>query len=181
MWLLVNVLDLHPEAEFLGQRSTYVLFWLPRWLSGKRIHLKMQETLQMQGWEDPLEEGMDIHSKDLNPSLIPGSGRSPGGGNGNPLQYSCLEKNPMNRGAWWATLHGMAKSWTWLSDWSMHPCTFYFSRSCQKVFQSDGNSWSSHQFWLFHICTNPWYFCLFHFSLCIVIWHCGFNLHFSDY
>ena len=37
--------------------------------------------------------------------LIPGSGRSPGGGNGNPLQYSCLE-NPMDRGAWWATVHG---------------------------------------------------------------------------
>ena len=37
--------------------------------------------------------------------LIPGSGRSPGEGNGNPLQYSCLE-NPMDRGAWWATAHG---------------------------------------------------------------------------
>ena len=37
--------------------------------------------------------------------LIPGSGRSPGGGHGNPLQYSCLE-NPMDRGAWWATVHG---------------------------------------------------------------------------
>ena len=46
---------------------------------------------------------------------IPGSGRSPGGGNGNPLQHSCLE-NPMDRGAWWATVHGVAKSWTWLSD-----------------------------------------------------------------
>ena len=43
--------------------------------------------------------------------LIPGSGRSPGGGNGNPLQYSCLE-NPMDRGAWWAIVHGVAKSWT---------------------------------------------------------------------
>ena len=41
--------------------------------------------------------------------LIPGSGRSPGGGNGNPLQYSCLE-NPMDRGAWWATVHGVAES-----------------------------------------------------------------------
>ena len=40
--------------------------------------------------------------------LIPGSGRSPGGGNGNSLQYSCLE-NPMARGAWWATVHGVAK------------------------------------------------------------------------
>ena len=46
---------------------------------------------------------------------IPGSGRSPGGGHGSPLQYSCLE-NPMDRGAWRATVHGMAKSWTRLSD-----------------------------------------------------------------
>ena len=40
---------------------------------------------------------------------IPGSGRSPGEGNGNLLQYFCLE-NPMDRGAWWATVHGVAKS-----------------------------------------------------------------------
>ena len=39
---------------------------------------------------------------------IPGSGRSPGGGNGHPLQYSCLE-NPMDRGAWWAAVHGVTK------------------------------------------------------------------------
>ena len=43
------------------------------------------------------------------PGLIPESERSPGAGNGNPLQYSCLE-NPMDRGAWWATVHGVAKS-----------------------------------------------------------------------
>ena len=42
---------------------------------------------------------------------IPGWGRSPGGGNGNPLQYSCLE-NPMDRGAWWATVHTITKSQT---------------------------------------------------------------------
>ena len=42
---------------------------------------------------------------------IPGSGRSPGGGHGNPLQYSCPEK-PMERGAWWAMVHGVTKSWT---------------------------------------------------------------------
>ena len=42
------------------------------------------------------------------PSLIPGSGRSFGEGHGNPLQYSCLE-NPMDRGAWWATVHGAAR------------------------------------------------------------------------
>ena len=47
--------------------------------------------------------------------LIPGSGRAPGEGNGNSLQYSCLE-NSMDGGAWWATVHGVAKSWTRLSD-----------------------------------------------------------------
>ena len=44
--------------------------------------------------------------------LIPGLGKSPGGGQGNPLQYSCLE-NPMDRGAWRATVHGVAKSHDW--------------------------------------------------------------------
>ena len=42
------------------------------------------------------------------PGSIPGSGRSSGEGNGNPLQYSCLE-NPMDRGAWWATVHGLTE------------------------------------------------------------------------
>ena len=50
-------------------------------------------------------------------ALIPGSGRSPGGGHGNPLQYFCLE-NLMNRGAWWATVHSVAKSWTQLRQLS---------------------------------------------------------------
>ena len=45
-----------------------------------------------------------------NPGSIPGSGRSPGEGSGNPLQYSCLE-NPMDGGAWEAAVHGVAKSW----------------------------------------------------------------------
>ena len=53
--------------------------------------------------------------------LITGSGRSPGESNGNPLQYSCLE-NPMDRGAWRATVHRIAKSWTqlkWLSTYAV--------------------------------------------------------------
>ena len=49
--------------------------------------------------------------------LIPELGRSPGEGNGNPLQYSCLE-NPMDQGAWWATVHGVAKSQIRLSDFT---------------------------------------------------------------
>ena len=47
--------------------------------------------------------------------LIPGSRRSSGEYNGNTIQYSCLG-NPMDRGAWWAIVHGVAKSWTQLSD-----------------------------------------------------------------
>ena len=51
------------------------------------------------------------------PGSIPGSGRSPGEGNGNPLQYSCLE-NPMEGGDWWATVHRVAKSRKRLSDFT---------------------------------------------------------------
>ena len=54
----------------------------------------------------------------------PGWERSPGGGNGNPLQHSCLG-NHMDRGAWKATIHGVTESWTQLSDWAcMHACTY---------------------------------------------------------
>ena len=51
------------------------------------------------------------------PASIPGPGRSPGEGNGTPLQYSCLE-NPMDGGAWRATVHGVTKSRTHLSDFT---------------------------------------------------------------
>ena len=51
------------------------------------------------------------------PGLIPGLGGSPGEGNGNPLQYSCLE-NSMDGGAWWATVHGVTKRQTQLSDFT---------------------------------------------------------------
>ena len=57
--------------------------------------------------ESPCSEG--------DPGSTPGSGRSLGEGNGNPLQYSCLE-NPMDRGVWWAIVRGVTKSQTQLSD-----------------------------------------------------------------
>ena len=64
------------------------------------------------------EHGEGSHS----PLLIRSTcGRSPGGGHGNPLQYSCLE-NPMDRGAWWSTVHRVAKSQTRLKRLSMHAC-----------------------------------------------------------
>ena len=59
---------------------------------------------------------------------IPGSGRSAGEGNGNPLQYYCLE-NPMDRGAWWVTVHGVAKSRTRLSNFTL---TIYVHLRCGK-------------------------------------------------
>ena len=62
-------------------------------------------------------DGLDGKASACNvgdPSSIPGSGRSPGEGNGNPLQYPCLE-NPMDRGAWQVTVHGVAKSLTRLA------------------------------------------------------------------
>ena len=55
--------------------------------------------------KNPPSKAADIRD----PSSIPGSGRSPGGGHGHPLQYSCLE-NPMDGGAWWAEVHGVAES-----------------------------------------------------------------------
>ena len=92
--------------------------------------LAMQKTqVRSLGWEDPLEKelatppvyfpgGSDGKASVYDaedPGSSPGLGRSPGEGNGNPLQYYCLE-NPMDRGAWWATVHGVAKSWTQLSE-----------------------------------------------------------------
>ena len=59
---------------------------------------------------------------EIRPVNNPTSKSSRGEGNGTPLQYSCLE-NPMDRGAWWAAVHGVAKSWTRLSDF---PFTFHF-------------------------------------------------------
>ena len=56
-------------------------------------------------------DGKESASNKEDPSWIPGSERSPGGGHGNPLQYSCLE-NPMDGGAWQATLHGVTESRT---------------------------------------------------------------------
>ena len=58
---------------------------------------------------------------------IPGKGRSLGKGHGNPLQYSCLE-NPMDRGAWWATVPRVTKSWTRLKQLNKHKCTLAGSR-----------------------------------------------------
>ena len=60
-------------------------------------------------------QGKESACNERNPGSIPGLGRCLGERNGNPLQYSCLE-NSMDRGAWWATVYGVAKSWTQLRE-----------------------------------------------------------------
>ena len=67
--------------------------------------------------------------------LIPGSGRYPGGGHGNPLQQSCLE-NPMDSRACWATVHRVTKSWTQLKQLSRHALTYAIMTHAVKVLHS---------------------------------------------
>ena len=81
----------------------------------RKVYLKAT-MVELEGFPG----GSDIKVSACNagdPGSVPGSGRSPGEGNGNPLQYSCLE-NSMDGGAWWATVHGVTKSWTRLSDFA---------------------------------------------------------------
>ena len=68
--------------------------------------------------------------------LIPGSGRSPGKGNGYPLRSSCL-KNSMDREAWRATIDGVTKSWTWLSDWVQLTFSFHWIAGVGQHFGPD--------------------------------------------
>ena len=66
---------------------------------------------------------------------LPGSGRSAGEGNGNPLHYSCLE-NPTDRGAWQATVHGFTKSWTQLSDFTFRKILTFGLRVVLIIYQN---------------------------------------------
>ena len=91
------------------------------------------------------------------PGLIPEWGRSPGGGNGNPLQHSCQE-NPMNRGAWWATVHSAPKSQARLNT---HACTCHtepgsFPKS--QFFASGGQSiGASASVWVLSMTIQGWF------------------------
>ena len=78
-------------------------------MEGIMLVISKYETLAMGFPGDSDGKESACNTGDL--GLITGLGRSPGEGNGNPLQHSCLE-NSMDRGAWWATVHGVAKSRT---------------------------------------------------------------------
>ena len=88
--------------EFPKERAT-VLIWRKLW--------KNQASQVVLEIKNLSSNAADIRDA----GLIPGSGRSPAGGHGNPLQHSCLE-NPMDRGAWWASGHEVAKSQMTKSD-----------------------------------------------------------------
>ena len=106
----------HSEKFSKYQHNLICLVSLPGFLSGSGI-------------KNPPANAGDLGD----PGSTPGSGRSPGEGNGNPLQYSCLE-NSMGRGAWWAIVHGVAKSQTRLK----HACYYLDTspRMTVPVFQS---------------------------------------------
>ena len=70
------------------------------------------------------------------PGSIPESGRSPGEGNDNSFRYSCLE-NSTDRGAWWATVHGVAKNWTRLS--TQASCMLFQNLATPQVLESVGS------------------------------------------
>ena len=116
-------------------RLAYTMVSSTPGLGGKDQSFTMKDNIRYRffeaafwGWGFP--DGSEIKMSACNagdPGLIPGSGRSPEEGDVNPLQYSCLE-NPMDRGAWQATVHGVSKSQTWLSDF-----TFTFTLRLRKL------------------------------------------------
>ena len=107
---------------------------------------------------------------------VPGLGRSPGEGNGNPLQYSCWE-NPMDRGAWRVTVHRVSKSLTWLSDWACMQCAVW-SNSILVRPQTHGHAMyppTSHSFHCLFYTTygqSLWVTCFLKFFLPTPLWFC---------
>ena len=95
----------HSSKRLLALLSFFLIFNLIFILHWNIVDLWASQVVLMV--KNPPANARDI--KDV--GLIPGSGRSPGGEHGNPLQYSCLE-NPMDRGDWWATIHRVAKNHT---------------------------------------------------------------------
>ena len=98
----------------------------------------------------PVLKNLPVNAGDIiDTGSIPRSGRSPGGGRGNPLQCSCVE-NHMDRGAWWSTVHGVAKSYTWLKQLSTTIATVL------SVYRQEINGLMSFRAWswLFHPYVN---------------------------
>ena len=121
-------IDQAPINKWLWNPGTYISVYAPiLWSTGSQGALMVKNP--------PANAG---DARDV--GLIPGSGRSPRVGNGSPTQYSCL-KNPMDRGVWWATVHGMAKSRAWLSDWACS-CSNYSTNTGGQLSGSPDLDWT---------------------------------------
>ena len=122
-------------AQILNSNDDLILFWLSCTALICIISSLPSPTRGFPAGSDSKESA--CNAGDL--GSIPELGRSPREGNGNPLQYSCLE-NLMNRGAWRATVHGAANSWTWLNDQHFHAVNLqhwlYQDREC-PLFDSE--------------------------------------------
>ena len=117
---------LAPESQYLFALEWESLLQAPQQLTWPVLLQGFRDSShlfrQVLAWDQGFPDGSDGKESACNSfslqgdlDLIPRSGRSPREGNGNPPQYSCLE-NSMDRGAWQATVHGIVKSWTQLSD-----------------------------------------------------------------
>ena len=118
--------SLHILASFFVDKYYCQLHGLPWWLSGKEYACNAGDQ-----------------------GSISGSGRSPGEENGNPLQYSCLG-NPMDRGAWWATIHGVAEELDTLSDFTTSTTIYVFMYVCIYIYLQP----TFHHGFLMHFNTN---------------------------
>ena len=109
--------DAHPHVPRLGMLSLKTsgeskgIFSERPWSSSTRVKILTTTACWLHGGSDAKESACNVGGL----GSIPGLGRSPGEGNGYSLQYSCLE-NSMDKGAWQATVHGITKSWTRLSN-----------------------------------------------------------------
>ena len=102
--------------EWVAMSSSRRSSWPRDWICNSCVSCISRQLLYHWGFPRGSEvKASACNSGDL--SSIPGWGRSPGKGNGTPLQYSCLE-NPMEGGAWWVAVHGVTKSRTQLSDFT---------------------------------------------------------------
>ena len=107
--------DLESKCKKINSPGSYLLKWLLQ--ADSQLQYSLISVMGCLGGSvvrNPPANAEDAGS-------IPGLGRSPGIGNDNPLQYSCLG-NPVEKGAWWATVHGVTKSQSWLSDWTPAMC-----------------------------------------------------------
>ena len=127
------------------------------WLRDEKQMLWVLRSPQLNVWREALGHSCFPGSSMVRNSpanigdsgLILGSGRSPGGRNGNLLQYSCLG-NAMDRGARWDTVHGVARSQTWLSRLACTERTQ--AKSCKRQDMRSG-AWSSDLLW---VLPSPW-------------------------